>query len=70
MMTATYTCNTGHTLTGDTTSTCGAGGQWSSSAPTCDRKLLAIVLCPPNYTHYAILILNIRTPLVHIVLIF
>ena len=43
MMTATYTCNTGYTLTGDTTRTCGADGQWSSSAPTCNRKLLAIV---------------------------
>ncbi|XP_064386127.1 sushi, von Willebrand factor type A, EGF and pentraxin domain-containing protein 1-like isoform X2 [Halichondria panicea] len=34
--TATYTCNTGYMLTGDTTRTCGAGGQWSSSAPTCN----------------------------------
>ncbi len=61
--TATYTCNTGYMLTGDTTRTCGAGGQWSSSAPTCNRKLVwSYVLL---LYHYSILILNIRTPLVH-----
>ena len=68
--TATYTCNSGYTLTGDTTSTCGATGQWSSSAPTCDCKLLAIVWSYVLLTipiNYSILILNIRTPLVHIV---
>ncbi len=35
MMTATYTCNTGYTLTGDTTRMCGAGGSWTLMEPTC-----------------------------------
>ncbi len=33
---ATYTCNTGYTLTGDTTRTCGSDGMWSGKAPTCE----------------------------------
>ncbi len=37
--TATYTCITGYTVTGDMTRTCGAGGMWSGSDPTCTRKL-------------------------------
>ncbi|XP_064386180.1 sushi, von Willebrand factor type A, EGF and pentraxin domain-containing protein 1-like isoform X2 [Halichondria panicea] len=40
--TATYSCNSGHNLNGDTTRTCGANGDWSGSDPTCD-----IVDCGP-----------------------
>ncbi len=36
MMTATYTCNPGYTLTGDMTRTCQANGMWSSSEPACE----------------------------------
>ncbi len=32
---ATYTCDTGYTLNGGTTRTCGSGGSWSGSAPNC-----------------------------------
>ncbi len=32
---ATYTCDTGYTLNGGTTRTCGSGGSWSGSPPTC-----------------------------------
>ncbi len=35
---ATYTCNTGYTLNGGTTRTCGSDGVWSGSAPTCQGK--------------------------------
>ncbi len=35
---ATYTCNTGHTVNGDTTRTCGSDGVWSGSDPTCQGK--------------------------------
>ena len=35
---ATYTCNTGYTLNGGTTRTCGSDGVWSGSTPTCQRK--------------------------------
>ncbi len=38
MMTATYTCDTGYTLTGDTTRTCGSDGVWMPQAPICNRK--------------------------------
>ena len=33
--TATYSCNTGYNLVGDSTRTCQATGEWSGSAPTC-----------------------------------
>ena len=38
--TATYSCNTGYNLVGDNTRTCQATGEWSGSAPTCERMLL------------------------------
>ena len=33
--TATYSCNTGYNLVGDSTRTCQATGNWSGSEPTC-----------------------------------
>ncbi len=36
--TASYTCTTGYTLSGDTTRTCGIDGVWSGSTPTCQSK--------------------------------
>ena len=38
--TATYSCNTGYNLVGDSTRTCQATGEWSGSAPTCESMLL------------------------------
>ena len=38
--TATYSCNTGYNLVGDSTHTCQATGVWSGSAPTCQSELL------------------------------
>ena len=35
---ATYTCDTGYTLNGGTTRTCGSDGVWSGFAPSCQRK--------------------------------
>ena len=35
---ATYTCDTGYTLNGDTTRACESGGMWSGSAPVCQCK--------------------------------
>ena len=35
--TATYTCNTGYNLVGDSTRMCQATGMWSRSEPTCTR---------------------------------
>ena len=34
--TATYSCNTGYNLVGDSTRTCQATGEWSGSEPTCE----------------------------------
>ena len=38
--TATYNCNTGYKLVGDSTHTCQATGNWSGSEPTCQGVLL------------------------------
>ena len=38
--TATYRCNTGYNLVGESTHTCQATGEWSGSAPTCQGMLL------------------------------
>ena len=35
---ATYSCNTGYTLTGDDMRTCQSSGVWSDSEPTCTGK--------------------------------
>ena len=37
---ATYSCDTGYNLVGDSTRTCQATGNWSGSAPTCQGVLL------------------------------
>ena len=34
--TATYTCDTGYTLSGSQSRTCGADGNWTSSEPFCE----------------------------------
>ena len=50
--TATYSCNTGYNLTGDSTRTCQATGQWSGSAPTCEGMLVrAMALYTYVYIH-------------------
>ncbi len=33
---ATYTCDTGYTLNGGSTRTCGSDGVWSGSSPKCE----------------------------------
>ena len=46
--TATYSCNAGYSLVGDSTRTCQATRRWSGSVPTCQRMLLmklASILC-------------------------
>ena len=42
--TATYSCNTGYNLVGDSTLTCQASGNWSGSAPTCLGILLINII--------------------------
>ena len=53
-LTATYRCNTGYTLVGDSTRTCQVTGNWSGSAPTCEGMLLKgdLILFICAYTQY------------------
>ena len=37
--TATYSCNTGYNLVGNSTRMCQATGVWTGSAPSCERML-------------------------------
>ena len=41
--TATYTCDSGYNLVGNTTCTCQATGVWSGRSPTCQRMLWLLV---------------------------
>ena len=43
--TATYTCDSGYTLEGESPRVCGNDGEWSGMAPTCICKK------PHNHTH-------------------
>ena len=43
--TATYCCNTGYNLVGNSIRTCLAIGVWSGCAPTCQRMLLLTCMC-------------------------
>ena len=38
--TATYSCDLGYNLVGDSTRTCQANGVWSGNEPACERMLL------------------------------
>ena len=53
--TATYSCDTGYNLVGDSTRTCGAAGAWSGSEPTCERMLLLSNI-PVKYVHNVFLL--------------
>ena len=61
--TATYSCNIGYNLLGDSTRTCQATEVWSGSAPTCYRMLLLQIehhkIVKFKRTH--LLILNIHS---------
>ena len=41
---ATYSCDTGYNLVGDSTLSCQATGEWSGSAPTCQGILLSNII--------------------------
>ena len=41
--TATYTCDTGYTLSGSQSRICGADGNWTSFNPLCEGK--ALIVC-------------------------
>ncbi len=57
--TATYTCNTGYTLSGSSTRTCQTNRAWSGTAPTCDT-----VQCPelPHPSGGTVRLINSQTP--------
>ena len=48
--TATYSCNTGYNLVGNSTRTCQDTGDWSGSEPTCQRMLLLLIIFVEEFT--------------------
>ena len=60
--TATYSCNTGYNLVGDSTRTCQATGEWSESAPTCQGMLL-LTLSHPVMLYNILITLVFALPL-------
>ena len=51
--TATYSCNAGYYLVGESNRTCQATGNWSESAPTCQGMLLLYFMLYDIFTTYA-----------------
>ena len=60
--TATYSCNTGYNLVGDSTRTCQATGEWSESAPTCQGMSL-LTLSHPVMLYNILITLVFALPL-------
>lgn len=46
--TATYSCDIGHDLIGESVRECGTDGQWTNSVPTCISEL--ILSLSPSYS--------------------
>ena len=57
---ATCTCDTGYTLNGGSTRTCGSDGVWSGLAPTCQCKLVQCTLMHLQSPTYSISCLRLR----------
>ena len=61
---ATYSCNTGYNLVGDSTRTCQATGNWSGNAPTCQGMYVyKLTFSYPMVMHFGIaqLLLDVTT---------
>ena len=53
--TATYSCNTGYNLVGNSTRTCQATGEWNGSAPTCQGVYaFKLTLFYPTVMHFGV----------------
>ena len=50
--TATYSCNTGYNLVGDSTRTCQATRIWSGNAPTCQSMYVINLASFPRPSHH------------------
>ncbi len=58
MNTATYTCDDGYTLNRASDRTCQASGNWSLTAPTCDRECFKRTLELTNFLTYVLLAID------------
>ena len=56
---ATYSCDTGYNLVGNSTRTCQAIGNWSGSAPTCQGMLLYSVYLWSFREHEAMALIGV-----------
>ena len=53
---ATYSCNTGYDLVGNSTRTCQAEGNWSWSEPTCEGVYVCkLTLFYPTVMHFGVI---------------
>ena len=54
--TATYSCDTGYNLVGESTRTCQAEGNWSGNAPTCEGMYIyyKLTFSYPMVMHFGV----------------
>ena len=64
---ASYTCNSGYELVGQSTRTCQNNGQWSGDAPTCQSKAIRYFSIMIRYRDYKKIDFNHNSTMLHLI---